>query len=76
MTYQHITHTLKPEELAKRKAEIDAMTLEELAGHHRFDPSGSRYVQREIYDYFSDRFEALGGMTPELSKRIGWRRNG
>jgi hypothetical protein len=57
----------------KTKTEIDEMTQVQMASLHRFAPAGHPYFQRgEVSDYFAARFRELGGMTPEISKRIGW----
>lgn len=56
----------------------------QLARWHRFLPSpGSRAIgqdnfqevfaqQAAILDRIEERFKELGGMTPEISKGIGW----
>ena len=55
------------------KAEIDALSREQMARLWRFAPSGHRFFQGDVGAYFKERFYAvLGGFTPELSKRIGW----
>lgn len=54
------------------KARIDAMSQEEMARRWRFAPVGDQMFQGEAGDYFRERFLALGGMTPEISKRMGW----
>lgn len=54
--------------------EIDAMSHEEMARRWRFAPAGDRFLQGPSGAYFLARFTALGGMTTELSKRIGWDR--
>ena len=53
---------------------IDNMTQEEMARLYRFAPSGHKYFNRNLpyAEYFIKRFKELGGMTPEISKRIGW----
>jgi hypothetical protein len=54
------------------KAAIDKLTQLEMARLWRFAPSGSIYFQRDACSYFRERFIALGGFTPEISKQIGW----
>jgi hypothetical protein len=50
--------------------QIEKATLEDLARWYRFLlPTGKE--QQAILDKIADRFKKLGGMTPELSKRIG-----
>jgi len=63
-------------ELGAEKAKIDAMTQVEMARLWRFAPSGHPYFLggSPLYEHFQARFKALGGMTPEVSKRIGWGR--
>jgi len=56
-------------------AKIDAMGHEEMARLYRFAPAGHPYFNMELpyWDRFMERFKSLGGMTPEISKRIGWK---
>lgn len=63
-----------PEITPEQKAAIDAMSQMEMARLWRFAPSGSVYFQRgnPQCDYFEKRFNELGGMTPEISKALGW----
>jgi len=54
--------------------QIAGMTQVEMARLQRFAPSGhpcfdSRYP---LYEQFTARFKRLGGMTPDISKAIGW----
>ncbi len=53
------------------KARIDAMSREAMARAWRFAPVGDPLFQGETGDYFAARFKELGGMSPEISKRIG-----
>jgi hypothetical protein len=55
----------------EQKADIDAMTQEDMARLWRFAPSGHPYfnIQNEARDYFDKKFR---GFTPEISKKIGW----
>lgn len=61
-------------EIQKWKAKIDAMSQEDMARLWRFAPVGHPVFVRDskLYDYFNDRFQSLGGMTPEISKKLGW----
>ena len=54
------------------KARIDAMSQAEMASKWRFAPVGDPMFQPPNGEYFAARFKSLGGMTPELSKRLGW----
>jgi hypothetical protein len=61
----------KQEEIDK----INGMTHAELAWLWRFAPLGHPYFSTEnldLYDHFKNRFRELGGMTPAISKQIGW----
>jgi hypothetical protein len=53
---------------------INNMTQIEMARIWRFSPSGCIYFRADLpyYDIFKARFNELGGMTPEISKRLGW----
>jgi hypothetical protein len=55
-------------------AEIDALGHEKMAELWRFAPAGSSYFVADSpqWAYFFARFQKLGGMTPEVSKAIGW----
>ena len=56
----------------KIKAKIDAMSQEELCKKWRFAPIGDPMFQGEEGEYFKKRLKEMGGMTPEISKRLGW----
>jgi hypothetical protein len=43
---------------------------EELARWHRFLPSGDTPEQKKVRSKLAERFHRMGGMTPELSKKI------
>jgi len=60
---------MDPVEIAK----IDAMSQVEMARLWRFAPVGHPYFDDRLpyHEHFRDRFRAIGGMTPEISKRIG-----
>jgi hypothetical protein len=44
---------------------------EQLARWVRFLPSGETAAEQKITKRIAERFEKLGGMTAELSKKIG-----
>jgi hypothetical protein len=48
------------------------MSQEEMARLWRFAPSGHPVFSNDLPLF--GRFEELGGMTPEISKKIGWKR--
>jgi hypothetical protein len=51
------------------------MSQIEMASLWRFAPCGHIYFDssKPYFKVFSKRYEELGGMTPEISKAIGWR---
>ena len=62
-------------EIAEHKSKIDKLSQYEMAKLWRFARIGHPYFDgrnRDLTDYFAKRFKELGGMTPELSKQIGW----
>lgn len=56
--------------------EIGKMTQDEMARLWRYAPSGHPIFdsQLPLFEAFQKRFKELGGMTPEVSKRIDWDR--
>jgi hypothetical protein len=52
---------------------VEKVSYEQLAWWYRFLPSGDTPGQKKIMDRMAVRFKKLGGMTPELSERIGHR---
>jgi len=50
------------------------MTQKEMARLQRFASSGHPVFDFSLplYERFKKRFAKLGGMTPEISKKIGW----
>jgi len=61
------------EEIQKFKNRIDEMSHYEMAYLHRFAASSCVYFRNdipEIQNYFAIRFNALGGMTPAISKKV------
>lgn len=58
------------------KDKIDSMSHIELARLLRFAPNGHPVFNNQypLYEYSQKRFQSLGGMTPEISKEIGWGR--
>jgi len=71
-TEGHISY--EPEEIQRYKKEIDSMTQVEMARRYRYSKVGDALFTSHgcLYDYFMARFKSLGGMTPEISKQIGW----
>jgi hypothetical protein len=52
--------------------QVEHATKEQLARWFRFLPSGDTEEQQHIQDRIGERFKELGGMTPDLSKKIGF----
>jgi hypothetical protein len=51
--------------------EVEKADKEQLARWYRFLPSGETTAEQKIMKRIAERFEKLGGMTAELSKKIG-----
>jgi hypothetical protein len=51
--------------------EVERAGKEQLARWYRFLPSGETLADQKIMNRIAERFEKLGGMTPELSRQIG-----
>ena len=51
--------------------EVEKADREQLARWYRFLPSGETASEQKIMKRIAERFEKLGGMTAELSKKIG-----
>ncbi|MBA7658389.1 hypothetical protein ES703_66340 [subsurface metagenome] len=64
------------EEIEKRKKEISKMCHYEMAYLWRFAPAGDPLFDNTLplADCFNKRFQELGGMTTDLSKKIGWKK--
>lgn len=56
------------------KEKVLIMSHEQMARLWRFALPGHKYFNKEnpISKVFLRRFLNLGGMTPEMSKKIGW----
>jgi hypothetical protein len=52
--------------------QVEEASKEQLARWFRFLPSGDTTEQQQVQDRIAERFKELGGMTPELSKKIGF----
>ena len=65
---------MKETEIQDWKSKIDKMSQLEMARLQRFAPAGHPVfnVNLPLSEYFYDRFRKLGGMTPTISKKIGW----
>ena len=51
--------------------QVEGADKEQLARWYRFLPSGETAVDQKILRRIAARFEKLGGMTAELSEKIG-----
>jgi len=62
------------EEIEEIKKDIDNLSHYEMVYLHRFAPIGHIYfhIHYPFYEYFRKRLDELGGITPELSKKVGW----
>ena len=63
------------QELSKiEKEKIDKLSQMEMARMYRFTPSGHIYFKTGTPEcvYFFKLFNEKGGMTPGISKAIGW----
>lgn len=62
------------EEIQKHKEDIDKLDHREMARLYRFAPAGHVYFRSDhsLYEHFMSRVKSFGGMTPAISKAIGW----
>jgi hypothetical protein len=51
--------------------EVEKADKEQLARWYRFLPAGEFEADQKVMKRIAERFEKLGGMTAELSKKIG-----
>ena len=51
--------------------DVERADKAQLARWYRFLPSGETPTDQKIMKRIAERFEKLGGMTAELSKKIG-----
>lgn len=51
--------------------QVERANKEQLARWYRFLPSGETAADQKIMKRIAERFDKLGGMTPQLSKKIG-----
>ena len=52
--------------------DVEKANHEQLARWYRFLPSGDTKEQQKVLDRIAERFKQLGGMTPVISKKIGF----
>jgi len=64
---------MTPREFKECLDDLKKMSHEDCARLWRFAPFGNVYFSNEaLYEEFQKHFKSLGGMTPEISKKIGW----
>lgn len=65
---------MTPEQIKEWEDRIDKMSHSEMASLRRFAPIGHPVFSKRLplYERFEKRFKELGGMTPAVSKQIGW----
>jgi hypothetical protein len=54
-----------------RIEQVEKADKEQLARWYRFLPSGETAGDQKIMKRIAERFDKLGGMTPQLSEKIG-----
>ena len=66
---------LTPQQIESWKHRIDGMDQMACAELQRFAEPGHPVFRSDLplWGYFRAHFDALGGMTPKISKAIGWR---
>lgn len=66
-------YELKPGQQAYYETVIDQMTQQDCARFYRFADSGNPIIQSPVlWERFMARFNETGGMTPAVSKAVGW----
>lgn len=53
--------------------EAESANREQLCRWQRFLPSATTEEQTAVQDRIWQRFKEIGGFTPELSKKVGWK---
>jgi hypothetical protein len=72
-----MSQLIEPTELTTEIEKINSLTQVEMARLWRYAPSGHKYFDDRLpyFAVFKKRFDELGGMTPNVSKNIGWNDN-
>jgi len=52
--------------------QVNNADREQICRWHRFLPTADNDPDAEVQKRLWERFNEVGGFTPELSKRIGW----
>jgi hypothetical protein len=65
---------LTEKEILHWKHKIDGMNQKACAQLQRFAPVGHVVFNKDagLWEYFQAHFKKIGGMTPAISKEIGW----
>ena len=65
---------MNEQEIEQWKEKIGKMSQLEMARLFRFSSSGHPVFDSKypLFEIFNKRFKSLGGMTPQISKKIGW----
>ena len=65
---------MKQEEIDAWIERINDMSHEQMCYLWRFSPSGHPIFDSSLslFEIFNEKFQQLGGMTTEISKKIGW----
>lgn len=63
------------DEEARQKADIDRMTHEDMARLDRYHSYSHPYYKPDSFAavYFEDKYRELGGMTPHVSRKVGFK---
>ena len=72
---QQLMEAMDEERTQQHLAYIRTMSHLDMAYMWRFTPSGHPYFNTEyplLTNEFAKRWELFGGMTPAISKKIGW----
>jgi len=60
-------------DIKRHEEAIDKLSHAQMARLWRYGPAGHLYfVSGPLHEYFMKRFDSFGGMTPGISKAIGW----
>ena len=63
------------EQIQEYKDQINVLTQLECCRLWRFATCGHPYFRTdvpELFEYFKERMAKVGGMTPTMSKHLGW----
>ena len=56
----------------EQKEYIDELSHFEICRLWRFTPIGDPLFTGDTGDYLTTKFHSLGGLTPAISKKLGW----